>query len=62
VLEAVSGLLDRPGTDGMPLQLVTHVEEALESLGVVLLLRAALRSIEVAGAAGQFRVRLAAQR
>lgn len=46
-LEAVSGLLDRPGTNGMPLQLATHVEEVSENLGMILVMRGALGMLEV---------------
>lgn len=58
VLEGVSGALDRPGTDGMPLQVVTHIEEVTENLGVILVLQGALRMIEISRAGGGFALRL----
>lgn len=58
VLETVNGQLDRPGTDGMPLQLVTHIEEVTENLGVILVLRGALRMIEISRGGGRFSMRL----
>lgn len=58
VLEGVGGLLDRPGTDGMPLQLVTHIEEVTENLGVILVLRGALAMMQISRARGGFSVRL----
>lgn len=61
VLEGVGGLLDRPGTDGMPLQLVTHIEEITENLGVILVLRGALSMIEISRAGGGFSLRLVGQ-
>ncbi|MCX6466633.1 MAG: hypothetical protein NTW05_24050 [Pseudonocardiales bacterium] len=57
-LEAVNGLLDRPGTDGAPLQVGTHVEEVVENLGIILVLRAALGVVEVSGGRGGFSVRV----
>jgi hypothetical protein len=58
-LESVNGLLDRPGTDGAPLQIGTHVEEVLENVGVVLILRAALGMVVVTGRRGSWSIRLA---
>ncbi|SFP95593.1 hypothetical protein SAMN05660464_0277 [Geodermatophilus dictyosporus] len=46
-LETLNGVLDRPGTDGVPLQIGTHVEELTEVLGLVLLLRGSLSVLEV---------------
>jgi hypothetical protein len=58
VLEGVGGLLDQPGTEGMPLQIVTHVEEVTENLGVILVLRGALSMIEISRGVGGFALRL----
>jgi hypothetical protein len=58
-LESVNGLLDRPGTDGAPLQIGTHVEEVLENVGVVLVLRAALGMVVVTGRRDTWSIRLA---
>jgi hypothetical protein len=58
-LESLNGLLDRPGTDGAPLQIGTHVEEVLENVGVILVLRAALGMIVVAERGGAWAVRAA---
>jgi hypothetical protein len=48
-LEALNGVLDAPGTNGWQLQLGTHLEEVLENVGVIFLLRAAARTITVTG-------------
>ena len=46
-LETVNGFLDRPGTNGPPLQLVTHLEEFVETLGLIVVLRGSLAMLEV---------------
>jgi hypothetical protein len=46
-LETINGLLDRPGTNGAPLQIVTHLEEFTETVGLILVLRGALSMLEV---------------
>ncbi len=51
-LETINGQLDRPGTNGAPLQLVTHLEEFTETVGLILLLRAALGLLQVAHRSG----------
>ena len=48
-LETVNGLLDRPGTNGAPLQLGTHLEELTEDIGLILLLRGSLAMLETTG-------------
>lgn len=58
-LEAVNGLLDQPGLNGMPLQIGTHVEEVTENLGIILVLRGALSMVEISRARGGLAVRLA---
>ena len=46
-LETVNGFLDRPGTNGAPLQVGTHLEEFTENVGLILLLRGSLALLEV---------------
>ncbi|GAA3230358.1 hypothetical protein GCM10017691_23210 [Pseudonocardia petroleophila] len=58
-LETVNGFLDRPGTDGMPLQIGTHVEEITENLGMILVLRGALSLLEVRRSRGGVALRVA---
>ncbi len=48
-VESVNGLLDQPGTDGAPLQLGTHLEELIENVGLILLLRGSLAMLQVQG-------------
>jgi hypothetical protein len=57
-LESVNGLLDRPGTDGAPLQVLTHVEEVLENVGVILVFSAALRVLEIKRSQGGLTIRI----
>lgn len=57
-LETLNGMLDRPGTDGAPLQVGTHVEEVVENLGIILVLRAALGVLEVSGGRGSLSLRV----
>lgn len=56
-LEALNGLLDQPGLNGMPLQIGTHVEEVTENLGIILVLRGALSMVETSRARGWLAVR-----
>jgi hypothetical protein len=51
-LETVNGMLDHPGTDGPPLQIVTHLEEFTEDLGMILVLRGSLGVLEMSCASG----------
>jgi hypothetical protein len=51
-LETVNGFLDRPGTNGPPLQLVTHLEEFVETLGLIVVLRGSLAMLEVSRRSG----------
>jgi len=55
--EALNGLLDQPGLNGVPLQIGTHVEEVTEDLGIILVLRGALSMIEISRAPGWLAVR-----
>lgn len=55
--EALNGLLDQPGLNGMPLQIGTHVEEVTENLGIILVLRGALSMVEISRARGWLAVR-----
>jgi hypothetical protein len=48
-METLNGVLDAPGTNGWPLQVGTHVEEILENVGAILLLRAAFRALVITG-------------
>jgi hypothetical protein len=57
-LETLNGFLDRPGTDGAPLQIGTHLEEVTENLGIILILRGALSLLQVARGRGRFSLRL----
>lgn len=57
-LETVSGFFDRPGTSGMPLQIITHVEEFLEALGYILVLRGALLMLRVSRRSGGLTLRV----
>ncbi|MDN5749094.1 MAG: hypothetical protein L0H64_11350 [Pseudonocardia sp.] len=57
-LETVNGYLDRPGTDGAPLQIVTHLEELVENLGIILVLRGALGMLQVSRSAHGVSVRI----
>lgn len=45
-LESINGLLDRPDSGGPPLQIGTHLEELIENLGMILLLRGSLSMLE----------------
>ncbi|MBW0114890.1 hypothetical protein [Pseudonocardia abyssalis] len=58
-LETVNGFLDRPGLDGMPLQIGTHVEEITEDLGMILVLRGALALLQVSRSRGGVALRVA---
>jgi hypothetical protein len=51
-IETVNGFLDRPGTNGLPLLAGTHVEEFLENLGLIILLRGSLSMLQVSWGAG----------
>ena len=57
-LETVNGMLDRPGTDGAPLQVGTHVEEVVENIGIILVLRAALGVLAVSRGRGLVSLRV----
>lgn len=46
-LESINGQLHQPGTNGVPLQLGTHLEEFTETVGLILLLRGGLAMLEV---------------
>lgn len=57
--ETVNGFLDRPGLDGAPLQIGTHVEEITEDLGMIIVLRGALGLLQVRRARGSVALRVA---
>lgn len=57
-IETINGYLDRPGTNGMPLQVGTHVEEVTENLGMILVLRGALAMFEVSRTPNGLSVRI----
>ena len=58
-LESINGLLDRPGTNGPPLQIGTHLEELTETLGLIVLLRGSLSVLELRHRAGGLCLRIA---
>lgn len=57
--ETVNGFLDRPGLDGVPLQVGTHVEEITEDLGMIIVLRGALGLVQVRRVRGSVALRVA---
>lgn len=57
-LEILNGVLDAPGTDGVLLQLGTHLEELLEHVGAILLLRGALLVVTVSQGASRCTARI----